>query len=87
MFLKTRSVAIIIDESAKIKNPDSKLTKDFFELSPLFKIRLILTGTPVANRPYDIWSQIYFLDGGKHLGTDFKEFKKTCDLSIEKRHF
>lgn len=83
LFLKTRSVAIIMDESAKIKNPDSKLTKDFFELSPLFKIRLILTGTPVANRPYDIWSQIYFLDGGKHLGTDFKEFKKTCDLSNE----
>ena len=81
LFLKTRSVAIIIDESAKIKNPESKLTKDFFELSPLFKIRLIMTGTPVANRPYDMWSQIFFLDGGEHLGTDFKMFKKMCDLS------
>lgn len=29
MFLKCRNVGIIIDESTKLKNPDSKLTKDF----------------------------------------------------------
>ena len=28
-----------------------------------------MTGTPVANRPYDLWAQIYFLDGGAALGT------------------
>ncbi len=80
LYLRTRSVAIIIDESTKIKNPDSKLTQAFFELSPLFKIKTIMTGTPVANRPYDIWSQIFFLDAGKSLGEDFKEFKRTTDL-------
>lgn len=81
LFLKTRNVAIIIDESTKIKNPESKLTQDFFELIDLFRIRLIMTGTPVANRPYDIWAQIYFLDKGKALGQDFKAFKRSCDLS------
>lgn len=81
LFLKTRSVAIIIDESAKIKNPESKLTKDFFDLSQLFAKRIIMSGTPVANRPYDIWSQIYFLDNGKTLGSNFASFKKDCDLS------
>lgn len=81
LFLKTRNVAIVIDESTKIKNPDSKLTKAFFELAPLFQIRVIMTGTPVANRPYDIWSQIFFLDQGESLGNDFNDFKKTCDLS------
>ncbi len=81
LFLKTRNVAIIIDESTKIKNPESKLTCAFFELSTLFKIRVIMTGTPVANRPYDIWTQVYFLDHGNILGTDFEEFKTTCDLS------
>lgn len=81
LFLKTRNVAIIIDESTKIKNPESKISKTFFELSPLFKKRVIMTGTPVANRPYDIWSQIYFLDHGKSLGTDFKKFKKNTNLS------
>lgn len=81
LFLKCRNVAIIVDESTKLKNPDAKLTKDFFELSDLFRIRTIMTGTPVANRPYDIWSQIYFLDKGKSLGEDFAEFKRHTDLS------
>lgn len=39
LYLKTRNVAIIIDESAKLKNPAAKLTKTFFELAPLFKKR------------------------------------------------
>lgn len=81
LFLETRNVAIIIDESAKLKNPDANLTKAFFELSTLFKKRVIMTGTPVANRPYDIWAQIFFLDHGKSLGTDFYSFKKETDLS------
>lgn len=81
LYLRTRNVAIIIDESAKIKNPESKLTQSFFALSTLFKIRLIMSGTPVANRPYDIWAQIFFLDQGVHLGKDFKQFKSECDLS------
>lgn len=81
LFLKSRNVGIIIDESAKLKNPDSQLTKDFFELSPYFLKKVIMTGTPVANRPYDIWSQVFFLDGGKSLGTDFKEFKSKSNLT------
>lgn len=81
LFLKCRNVAAIIDESTKLKNPEAQITKDFFELSDLFKIRTIMTGTPVANRPYDIWAQIYFLDKGKSLGTDFATFKRTTDLS------
>lgn len=81
LFLKCRNVGIIIDESTKLKNPNAKLTKDFFELAPLFKIRTIMTGTPVANRPYDMWSQIYFLDQGESLGTDFIAFKEATDLS------
>ncbi len=40
-----------------------------------------MTGTPIANRPYDIWSQIYFLDAGKSLGLDFSLFKKKCNLT------
>lgn len=80
LFLKCRNVGIIIDESTKLKNPDSNLTKDFFELSSLFKLKTIMTGTPVANRPYDIWAQIYFLDEGNSLGKDFAEFKKNTDL-------
>lgn len=86
LYLNTRNVAVIIDESAKLKNPKSKLTQDYFELSPLFKKKVIMTGTPVANRPYDIWAQIYFLDNGKSLGDDFEEFKYRTDLSNKLAH-
>lgn len=86
LYLKTRNVAIIIDESAKLKNPEAKLTQAFFELAPLFQKRVIMTGTPVANRPYDIWSQIYFLDQGESLGANFNEFKRQTDLSNKLAH-
>ena len=81
LYLNTRNVAIIIDESVKLKNPEAKLTQVFWELAPMFKKRVIMTGTPVANRPYDIWAQVFFLDQGKSLGTDFNKFKMQTDLS------
>lgn len=81
LFLKCRNVAVIIDESTKIKNPDSKIAQCFFRLSDGFKIKTIMTGTPVANRPYDIWAQVFFLDKGKSLGADFVSFKNKHDLS------
>lgn len=81
MLCESERVGFILDESTKIKNPESKLTKIFHSLAPLIKKRLILTGTPVANRPYDIWSQIFFLDFGNSLGQNFNDFKKECDLS------
>ena len=82
IFLKTREVAAILDESTKIKNPDSSITKVMLELAPLFKKRVIMTGTPIANRPYDIWSQIWFLDQGKNLGNDFIKFKNELNFNI-----
>ena len=80
LFCRTRKVAIIIDESAKLKNPDSDLTKAFLDLSSSFVRKVIMTGTPAANRPYDIWSQVFFLDGGESLGNDFITFKRETDL-------
>lgn len=81
LFLKTRRVAAILDEAQKIKNPESELATVFHRLSPGFVRRVIMTGTPVANRPYDLWSQIMFLDEGKSLGTDFSDFRQKLDLS------
>lgn len=80
MFSRCRNVAIIVDESAKIKNPDSKITQNIFALAQYFKRRVIMSGTPVANRPYDIWAQVYFLDGGKSLGEDYEQFRSNTDL-------
>jgi SNF2 family DNA or RNA helicase len=82
-WLGSRRVAVFLDESAKIKNPDARLTQVFFRLAPLFARRVIMTGTPVANRPFDIWSQIYFLDQGASLGTDYQHFREESDLPKE----
>ena len=81
LFQKTRKVGIMLDESQRIKNPNTKLTKTVLDLSSGFNKRLILTGTPIANRPFDIWSQIYFLDHGKSLGDNFNNFKSNLDLN------
>ena len=85
-WLGTRRVAAILDEATKIKNPDAALTQAFFELAPLFARRVIMTGTPVANRPFDIWAPIYFLDQGRALGQDFAQFKSSTDLSRGLHH-
>ena len=80
MFLRTCRVGCILDESQKIKNPEAGLTQVFLDLAPCFERRIIMTGTPVANRPQDIWSQIKFLDEGKSLGSSFDKFKEEMDL-------
>ena len=80
LFLKTCRVGTILDESHKIKNPEAKLTNAFLSLSGSFHRKVIMTGTPVANRPQDIWSQVKFLDDGKALGDDFETFKAKTDL-------
>ena len=80
LFQKTRRLAIICDEAQKFKNPDSELAQCMFALAQGFHRRVVMTGTPVANRPYDIWALIFFLDKGRSLGTDFTSFKGQHDL-------
>lgn len=80
LFLKTCRVGAILDESQKIKNPEAKLSKCLLTLANEFHRKIIMTGTPVANRPQDIWSQIKFLDGGHALGRDFYDFKGKVDI-------
>ncbi len=79
-FFKSRRVAVILDESAAIKNSQSKIAKCFHELASLIPIRIIMSGTPYANKPEDIWSQIYFLDFGESLGTNYRIFKERYEF-------
>ena len=81
LFLKTRKVGVLLDEAHKIKNPAARVSVALHELSEHFVRRVIMTGTPIANRPFDLWSQIRFLDGGKALGRNFTAFKRDLDLS------
>ena len=83
LFAKARHLGMILDESQRIKNPNSKAATALHSLAPLLARRVIMSGTPVANRPYDIWSQVYFLDGGESLGSSFSSFKGETDFKKE----
>lgn len=83
MFLKIRKMAIVLDESHKIKNPNAKTTKATLDLKDLAKKRIIITGTPIANKPLDLWAQFYFLDNGALLGDNYNEFKKKYSINLK----
>lgn len=56
----------VLDEAHSIKNPDSQAARAAFRLDADFRIGL--SGTPVENRPSDLWSQMQFVNPGL-LGT------------------
>ena len=56
---------LILDEATKIKNPDARRTQAIKALNATH--RLALSGTPVENRPGELWSLFDFLMKG-HLG-------------------
>jgi superfamily II DNA or RNA helicase len=56
---------LILDEATKIKNPDTQRTLAIKALNATH--RLALSGTPVENRPAELWSLFDFLMRG-HLG-------------------
>lgn len=74
--LRFKPMALVLDESHRIKTPEAKVTKALLELRNEAKRRYILTGTPVANKPEDLWSQVFFLDSGDALGDTFEEFRE-----------
>jgi SNF2 family DNA or RNA helicase len=79
-FCKSRKVAIVLDESTRIKDPDSKTAQSIFQLSKFASKKMIISGTPIANKPYDVWSQFYFLDQGSLLSNDYKKFKSKFNI-------
>jgi len=74
--LRFKPMALVLDESHRIKTPDSKVTRGVLQLRTEAHRRYLLTGTPVANKPEDLWSQAFFLDDGIALGATFEEFQR-----------
>lgn len=80
--LRFKPMALVLDESHRIKTPESKVTRALHRLKDEAAKRVIMTGTPVANKPEDLWSQLFFLDDGASLGASFEEFRRTyCTAS------
>ena len=79
---------LIFDESARyIKNPSALRTKASITISDKVKSNLILTGTPIANKPLDIWSQFRIMDGGETFGKSFYTFRRYYFYKIKFKKF
>lgn len=61
-FLKKRRCLYILDESQRCKTPNIRLTKAAVASGQYAEHKRILSGTPITNSPFDVWSQINFLD-------------------------
>jgi len=73
---------VILDEAQAIKNPGSASTKAVKRLQAT--TRIALTGTPVENRPGDLWSLFDFLNPGLLGGSSaFSDAIKRCAKSSE----
>jgi SWI/SNF-related matrix-associated actin-dependent regulator 1 of chromatin subfamily A len=59
---------LIIDESHYIKNPKAKRTAAVLELADRTRHVLSLTGTPLLNRPVELWTQLRAVQGKKCMG-------------------
>ena len=71
---------VLLDESQAIKNPVAQSAKAARLLNA--DHRLVLTGTPVENSTYELWSQFAFLNPG--LLGNMEYFKEEFGTPIEK---
>lgn len=60
--MKRRKLLLVADESHRIKTPSAKITKSVIAGAAHAPFRRILSGTPVPNGPFDVYSQIRMLD-------------------------
>ncbi|KIC96309.1 DEAD/DEAH box helicase [Flavihumibacter solisilvae] len=71
--------AAILDESHTIKNPSAQITRAVYHLKA--KARVALSGTPVMNNTFDLYSQLQFLVPGMFGSAEFfrKEYAHPID--------
>lgn len=66
---------VICDESHRIKSPSSKCSRFLSRLGQKVSCRYLVTGTPLAENPVDIYAQYKFLDPSI-FGTRLSDFRE-----------
>lgn len=77
-FFDKRRVLYVLDEGHYIKTPQADRTKSILKSAKYAPYRRLLTGTPIAQGPFDAWSEIKFLVEDywdRHELSTFTEFK------------
>lgn len=84
LFLNSFRTMAVVDESTRIKNPNSKRTEKTIELGRLAIARRILSGTPLTKAPTDVFSQFDFLKPGLLGTTSYRAF--VAEYAVLLRH-
>lgn len=71
---------LILDESHRVKNPKAKCTKHILELSGPIRYRRILTGTPISQSPFDLYTQYKILGSNFWRGLNHGRIKSYFDF-------
>lgn len=84
--MKSRNLrSIVIDESHYIKNGDAQRSRAIENLCEGVEYRLLLTGTPTINRPFELVHQLKCLDRLDDMGGFWGFVKRYC--KPEKKNF
>lgn len=73
--LQEKFQVLLVDESTKFKNPQTRRFKVLRHAIPKFKRRYILTGSFRAKSLMDLFGQVYILDEGASLGRYITHFR------------
>ena len=72
----TKPQVLIYDESHSIKNPKSARSKAAAQLAKTVPHKILLTGTPVLNRPSELWHQLCVIDPNHYNNKSFMSWHK-----------
>lgn len=78
---------LVVDESTKYKDSQTRRFKRLKPKLRAFKRRIILTGTMVPNGLQDLFGQVYVLDEGKRLGAYITHFRQRYMYQIPGRAY
>lgn len=67
---------IVADEAHYLANDDTKRFAKALHLRQRARWVVALSGTPVSNMLPSLWSQYYWLDGGRTLGASFESYRR-----------
>lgn len=71
---RTHLDCTVCDESHRIKSPSTKCSRALSRIGNICPHRYLVTGTPLAENPVDVYAQYRFLDSSI-FGTRFSDFK------------
>lgn len=72
-----RHVFLTLDESQRIKNPQSKTFQALKAFALNARKRFLLSGTPTPRDVADLWGQVFIVDKGERFGRSFTAWLKT----------